>query len=121
MQEAAERVDTDATVWTRDGPLPEQGLRVLGIPIGTPEFVRSQLEHTSLNHKVPFNRLTRVEDLQSAWLLLLPCANTRATIPLRGLPPQETEHLATERDTDSRRCLSLLLGVSLTQDSWGKI
>ena len=93
---------------------------MLGIPIGTPEFVRSQLEQTSLKHKVLFNRLTSVEDLQSAWLLLLFCANTRVTYSLRGLPPQETEHFATEHDADSRRCLSLLLGVSLTQDSWEK-
>ena len=41
MQEAAQRVDPDARVWTGDGPLSQQGLRVLGIPIGTPEFVRS--------------------------------------------------------------------------------
>ena len=92
----------------------------MGIPIGTPEFVRSQLEQTSLKHKVLFNRLTSVEDLQSAWLLLLFCANTRVTYSLRWLPPQETEHFATEHDADSRRCLSLLLGVSLTQDSWEK-
>ena len=120
MQEAAQRVDPDARVRIGDGPLSQQGLRVLGIPIGTPEFVRSQLEQTSLKHKVLFNRLTCVEDLQSAWLLLLFCANTRVTYSLRGLPPQETEHFATEHDADSRRCLSLLLGVSLTQDSWEK-
>ena len=120
MQEAAQRVDLDARVWTGDGPLSQQGLRVLGIPIGTPEFVRSQLEQTSLKHKVLFNRLTSVEDLQSAWLLLLFCANTRVTYSLRGLPPQETEHFATEHDADSRRRFSLLLGVSLTQDSWEK-
>ena len=107
-------------VWTGDGPLSQQGLRVLGIPIGTPELVRSQLAQTSLKHKVLFNWLTRVEDLQSAWLVLLFCANTRVTYSLRGLPPQETEHFATEHDADSRRCLSLLLGVSLTQDSWEK-
>ena len=83
MQEAAQRVDSDARVWTGDGPLSQQGLRVLGIPIGTPEFVRSQLEQTSLKHKVLFNRLTSVEDLQSAWLLLLFCANTRVTYSLQ--------------------------------------
>ena len=120
MQEAAERVDPDATFWTGDGPLSQQGLRVLVIPIGTPEYVRSQLEQTSLKHKGLFNRLSRVADLQSAWLLLLFCANTRATYSLRGLPPQDTEHFATEHDADSRRCLSLLLGVSLTQVSWEK-
>ena len=110
-------VDPDATVWTGGGPLSQQGLRVLEIPIGSPEIVRSQLEQTSLKHKVLFNRLTHVEDLQSAWLLVLFCANTRATYSLRGLPPQETEHFATEHDANSRRCFSLLLGVSVTQHS----
>ena len=32
MQEAAQRVDPDARVWTGDGPLSQQGLRVLGDP-----------------------------------------------------------------------------------------
>ena len=62
-----------------DGPLSQQGLRVLGIPVGTPEFVQSQLEQTSLKHKVLFNRFTRVEDLQSARLLFLFCAHTSGT------------------------------------------
>ena len=64
-------------------------------------FVRSQSEQTSLKHKVLFNWLTHVEDLQSAWLVLLFCANTRAMYSLRVLPPQETEHFATEHDSDS--------------------
>ena len=63
MQGVAQRVDFDARVWTGDGPLSQQGLRVLGIPIGIPEFVQSLLEETSLKHKVLFNRLTSVEDL----------------------------------------------------------
>ena len=62
-----------------------------------------------MKHKVLFNRLTSVEDLQNAWHLRLFCANTRVTYSLRGLPHQETEHFATEHDADSKRCLSLLL------------
>ena len=70
------------SVWTltpQFGPVmvlcPQQGLRVLGIPIGTPEFVRSQ-DQFEAQGSLP--TVTRVEDLQSAWLLLLLfCANTR--------------------------------------------
>ena len=37
------------------------------------------------------------QDLQSAWLLLLFCANTCATCSLRGIPPAETEQFRTRK------------------------
>ena len=54
----------------------------------------------------------RTWDLQSAWLLLLFCANTRATYSLRGVPPAETEQFAAAHDSATWQCFTQLLGIS---------
>ena len=87
MQVAAQRVDPHARVWRGEGPSHEQGIRVLGIPIGHVDFVQAQLRSKTEMHRVLHERLLSVQDLQSAWLLLLFCANARATYSLRGIPP----------------------------------
>ena len=46
----ARRVKPEAVVWRGDLELPlsQQGMRVLGVPIGQPEFVRDYLERKNL-------------------------------------------------------------------------
>ena len=43
----------------------ERGIRVLGTPFGTPEFVRSQLDATEAAHQLLFQQIPAVQDLQS--------------------------------------------------------
>ena len=117
MQAAAQVVDPNARVWCGDGELEVQGLRVLGIPIGTPAFVRSELRKKSVLHSVLLDRIPVVQDLQSAWLLLLYCANTRANYWLRGVPPEDVAQFASDHDVATQSCLSQLLGAGLTQDA----
>ena len=74
LQIAAERVDPNARVWRGEGPSAEQGIRVLGIPVGHVDFVEAQLRGTTEKHRVLYERILQVQDLQSAWLLLLFCA-----------------------------------------------
>ena len=50
----------------RDGGLEVQGLRVLGIHIGNPVFVRSELRKKFVLHSVLLDRTPVVEDLQSS-------------------------------------------------------
>ena len=69
MQVAAQRVDPQARVWRGEGPSHEQGIRVLGIPIGHVDFVQAQLRSKTEMHRVLHERLLSVQDLQSAWLL----------------------------------------------------
>ena len=90
----AQASDPDAIVWRgcADLPVHQQGIRVLGTPLGQPEFVVEQL--SSLFEKIP-----AVQDLQCAWLLLLFCASTRAR---KGL---------LVHDTRVWECSSELLGV----------
>ena len=55
---------------------------------------------------VVLDRIPVLQDLQSAWLLLLHCANIRANHWFRGVPPE---------DVPTQSCLSRLLGTGLTQ------
>ena len=76
-------------VWVGDKALPaeQQGLKVLGAPLGTKEYV---LRHGSkrLEEEERFwNKLHDLPDLQSAWLLLLYCACPRFNYTTRTVPP----------------------------------
>ena len=50
LQTIAERVDRNARVWRGQGFPVEQGIRVLGIPIGHVEFVEAQFRATTDKH-----------------------------------------------------------------------
>ena len=89
----------------------QQGVRVLGIPIGHVEFVQAELRATTVKHQTLVERIPLVQDLQSAWLILLFCANTRATYSLRGVPPAETEEFAVAH-VATWQCFTRLLGIS---------
>ena len=96
----------------------QQGMKVLGTPLGHPEFVSAQLRQVSECHRVLFERIPSVSDLQAAWLLLLYCAGTRANYLLRALPPHATEEYAADHDGSMRHCLSRLLESDIPDTSW---
>ena len=107
----------NARVGRRQGSSEEQGIRVLGIPIGHTDFVKAQLRATTVTHKTLFERIWCVQDLQSAWLLLLFCANTRAMCSLRGVPPVEAAQFAAAHDDATWDFCVKLLGLPRsTQD-----
>ena len=54
------------------------GFKVLGIPLGHPDFVQRFLEGKIAEHGVLLERIPEVPDTQSAWLLLSFCAAARA-------------------------------------------
>ena len=114
MQAAADRADpqSQARIWRGAGLPSQQGIRVLGIPIGHEEYVQAELRATTEKHSILLNRIPLVQDLQSAWLLLLFCANTCATYSLREIPPAETEQFALAHDVATWRCFTQLLGIS---------
>ena len=83
----ARLVKPEAVVWRCDIQLPveRQGVRLLGVPIGSSDFVRQQLEDKSAEQDFLFHRIPLMEDTQACWLLLLMCAATRANFWLRAV------------------------------------
>ena len=86
MQRAALQVDPEARVWKGDvsRPRSEQGLKILGTPVGQPEYVTTKLDQLIAKHRVLLERIPAVNDLQSGWLLLTFYAATRANFTLRN-------------------------------------
>ena len=68
------------TVWVGDWSFPQaqQGLIVLGAPIGNMAYVQRQLQLNRDEHDRLLERILAVEDLQAASLLLRHCACPRA-------------------------------------------
>ena len=61
----------------------QQGIVVLGTPLGHEEFVKSQLRCKLQEHSLLLQRIEAVPDLQCAWLILIFCAAARANYFLR--------------------------------------
>ena len=92
-------VKPEALVWRGDLELllSQQGMRVLGLLIGQPEFVRDYLERKNQEHETLFQRIPWLNDPQAAWLLLFMCASTRANFWLRAVRPDFTDTFAASR------------------------
>ena len=103
--------DPENPCWTGNWALPaaEQGVVVLGSPVGSRDFIAAKLAQRLQEQDRLLSRIPRVPELQSAWLLLLYCAAPRSTYLLRTLPPADTAVFAAEHDAAIRRCLATLL------------
>ena len=101
LERSVRAVDPTATVW-RGSMLPtdRQGIKLLGTPLGHPDFVARHLRSVTEEHQVLLQRIPRVRDLQSAWLLLLHCASVRANYFLRAVDPGSSVDFARAHDDD---------------------
>ena len=97
--------------WVGDRALPpkQQGLTVLGAPVGTEQYVQQFLQNTLRSHRPLLEQLPDIQDLQAAWLLLLYTASPRSNYLLRLLPPAPTIAFAASHDLAISQCLSQLL------------
>ncbi|CAK0807356.1 unnamed protein product [Prorocentrum cordatum] len=104
-------------VWRGDRAPPDRGIKILGTPLGTPEFVAAHLESRLQEERRLLDELAHLPDLQCAWLLLLLCASPRANHLLRTLPPEEIAEYARGHDGDMWATLRRLLGdPAMSQD-----
>ena len=90
--------------WNREGLCPEdltdlgeevwspRGVRILGTPVGSSEFLRALGEERRLWEAIGW-----VPDLQCAWQILLQCAGPRCHHFVRTLPPSESQSYAEGR------------------------
>ena len=84
-------------------------MKVLGTPLGSPEYVAQQLHEIRTEHETLFQALQALPELQSSWLLLSLCASTRANYYLRALPPSQSRVFAASHDEAILRTLRTLL------------
>ena len=97
-------------------PTTEQGVRILGTPVGHPDFVQAFPRKALEEHDVLRSRIPMVEDVQLAWALLLHCTGGRANYMLRVVRPEAIQTFA-EGHTDglwrSFRNISLSLSTQI--------
>ena len=115
LQRAAEAAKPGARVWRgSEVPTEEQGIKVLGAPVGHKDFVRKHLERILEQHEVLLNGIPRVPDVQSAWLLLLHCASARVNYQLRVMRPECVLEFARAHGENMWRVLCTILEVPTT-------
>ena len=111
---AARLEKPDAVVWRGDPELPltEQGLTVLGAPVGQVEFVQAQLTKKGAEHEALLEMIPLVPNVQVAWLLILFCAGARANFLLRTVQPELTQDFARHHDEQLAHCLRRVLHIN---------
>ena len=99
----------------------------VGTPLGHQDFVRAQFEILSAHHHTLLARIPMVEDVQSAWLLLVHCASARANCVARVVEPQmaaafcrdvgvsvqNSPHISRARGRRGRNCYAFCFGRQL--------
>ena len=99
--------------WVGDLSRPphQQGLVVLGSPLGSDAFTQAFLAEKRASQDTLLQRIPAVPHLQSTWLILLLCGAPRANYLLRILPPCHTHAFAREHNAAVLRCLGRLLSA----------
>ena len=103
----------DAIVWKGDQDIPvsQQGMKVLGVPVGRDEHATRFPEEQSEHHDALFQRIPLVPDVQACWLLLSFCAATRTNFYLRNVSPEIARSVAISHDTKVHHWLCQIVGV----------
>ena len=121
LEVIARRSDPNARVWRGSNlPFDQQGIKILGTPLGHPQFLEAHLNRKSAEHDVLLERIPTVLDLQSAWALLLHCLSARANCLLRVVKPAATKVFAQRHNEGLWKCLCNLLQVGPVQSAEAK-
>ena len=75
----------------------------LGTPLGHAAYIAGALRRVREKHDELLGRIPTVPHLQSAWLLLLLCAQPRSNYLLRVLPPADTGEFVESHDKGGKR------------------
>ena len=114
LEDAARIDDPEAVVWKGNPWLPQgqQGIKILGVPVGRKEFLEHELDSRASSHAEPLEKIPRVKDLQCAWLILLFCGVSRANFFIRAVSPDHSLQFAQRHEEQIWRCLTTLIGVA---------
>ena len=117
LERIAQASDPKARVWKGSGvPTEEQGVRILGTPLGHLHYVQAFLRRVMAEHEVLLSRIPSVQDVQSAWALLLRCAGGRANYMLRAVRPETVRGFAEGHNAGLWTCLCNILNVVVDGD-----
>jgi hypothetical protein len=110
--QCSELGDGSTTPWAGDPALPaeERGIKMLGTPLGSDEYVAEFLADLRGDHDQLLDRLPSMDDLQAAWLILLFCGATRANYVLRTVAPTSSAGFAAQHDEAIWRPFKRMLG-----------
>ncbi|KAK3234088.1 hypothetical protein CYMTET_55654 [Cymbomonas tetramitiformis] len=89
-------------------PLP--GVKVLGIPVGSDQWVADKCVEMALAAGAILPKLARLDDPQVQLLLLRFCAHPRFMHLVRGVPPHLLAHGALAHDNGIQECLQEVAG-----------
>ena len=90
--------DDIATAWNSDKPLPERGIKILGTPFGTTQYISTYWGKLSSERAQLLNLIPKLPSRQAAWLLLYFCAVPRMNHILRTVPLPEAQPMAEAHD-----------------------
>ena len=111
------RGDDDDTVWQAHKPDSENGLVVLGTPLGTKAFVEAHADKRLATEQKLLDELPKLSDLQCAWVLLSWSAVPRANHTVRILPPSLSQAYAKKHDAALWQTFCKVFGAgALSQD-----
>ena len=88
LQRQAEEILKQGSGEGPKSPPQNRGSKCWGLLWGHEDFVNQHLERTRQKHRKLLSRIPTLPDVQSAWLLLLHCASTRANYLLRVVRPE---------------------------------
>ena len=102
-------------VWTADKPEHENGLKILGTPLGKPAYVEQFVNERMHKENCFLGKLLKMTDLQCAWIMLSFSAVPRANHMIRMVPPSSVHGYAESHDLAIWTTFCKLLGAEPLQ------
>ena len=121
---AARVQDPRAIVWRGDQEIPvsEQGMKVLGVPLGRDEYAAKFLEKKTEHHDTLFAKDSVGPRRPSQLVVAVPfCAPRGPTFILRNVNPEVARSFAISHDLKVHHCLCKIIGVDPDDVSRGAL
>ena len=118
LERIVQAEDPSARVWKgSDIPTVEQGVIVLGIPLGHVDSVEAQLTKKLAEHSAFLERIPSLVDVQSAWSLFLHCVGGRANCLFRVVILVFVETFLASHNVGLWECFRRILKLDFDVDS----